>query len=428
MSIRNRVLFVCVMFAMIVAACTPTTAATPAAATDAAATESAATEAAAAPAANASGAPDVCAKDAVGCAKIEPGQTIKIGMSGPMTGDNAQYGVDISQGEKIAVEDAGDFEGFKFELVVEDSQGSAEVGATIANKFVTDPTIVAIAGNVFSGETEAAIPVYEKASIPMMSPSATNPPLTTLGSKVFNRIVFTDGAQGQAAATYMKDKLGFTQIAILHDGSPYGKGLADTVKESFTKAGGEVVEYQAITPGEVDYTATLSAVAAKKPQALYFGGYVAEAIVLVNQMKQTGMQDVVFFGTDGSFGQDMLDKTGANGEGQYAASMIPPSSPAKDQFDAEYEKEFGQKAGSLTPFSWTAYDSAAVLISVIKSVAVKGADGAMYIPRATLADAVRNIKGYQGITGEITCAENGECNTAGPTFYMDKGGAWVVAE
>lgn len=427
-----RVFIVFVLFAMLMAACAPAAAATPSATTEAAAsatdTSAGATEVAAAPAAGADGTPTVCTDDAAGCAKIDPGQTVKLGMGGPTTGDYAMFGVDISQGAKIAVEDAGDFEGFKFELVVEDTQGSPEVGATVANKFVTDPTIVAIAGHIFSGETEAAMPIYEKASIPMMSPSATNPPLTTLGSKVFNRIAFTDSVQGKAAAAYLKDNLGFTKIAVIHDGSAYGKGLADVVKDTFTADGGEVVEYQAINPGEVDYTATLSAVAAKKPQAIYFGGYVAEGIVLVNQMKQTGLNDVVFFGCDGTFGQDMLDKTGANGEGVYSASMVPPATPAKEKFDAAYEKAYGQKSGVLSPYTWTGYDAAAVLIFAIKSVAVKGADGSLYVPRATLVNAVRTMKGYQGITGDVTCADNGECNTAGPTFYVIKDGQWVTAE
>lgn len=421
---------VCVLFAMLVTGCAP--AAAPAPAADAPTAEAAApaadapTAEAAAPAAE--GAPEACAADAAGCAVIPAGQTVKIGMGGPMTGDYAMFGVDISNGAKIAVLDAGEVEGFKFELVAQDTQGSPEIGATVANKFVTDPTVVAIAGHIFSGETEAAMPIYEKASIPMLSPSATNPPLTELGSKVFNRIAFTDKVQGEAAAAYLKDKLGFAKIAVIHDGSAYGKGLADVVKDTFTAAGGEVVEYQAINPGEVDYSATLSAVAAKKPEAIYFGGYSSEAIVMINQLKQTGLKDVVFFGCDGTYGQDVLDKTGENGVGAYSASVIPPASDAKTKFDAEHEKAYGQKAGVLSPYTWSGYDVTAALTSVIKSVAVKGADGSLYVPRTALVAAVRGMKGYQGITGDITCNETGECNTAGPTFYVIKDGQWVEAE
>ena len=163
---------------------------------------------------------------------IEPGQTVKLGMGAPLTGDYASFGVDISQGAAIAVTDAGTVDGFSFELVAQDTQGAPEGGAAVANKLATDPTVVAIPGHIFSGSTEAAIPIYEKAGMPMMSPSATNPPLTSLGSKVFNRVAFTDAVQGQFAADYLYNKLGFTKIAVLHDGGAYGQGLADVVKDA----------------------------------------------------------------------------------------------------------------------------------------------------------------------------------------------------
>ena len=129
--------------------------------------------------ATASGVPAVCRTDKVGCAIFKPGSTIIIGMGAPMTGDNAAFGQDISQAAKIAVTDAGQFQGFSFALDAEDDGGTAEGGAAVANKFVSDPAVVAIEGHIFSGATKAAIPIYEAAGIPMMSPSATNPALTT---------------------------------------------------------------------------------------------------------------------------------------------------------------------------------------------------------------------------------------------------------
>ena len=131
-----------------------------------------------------------------------------------------------------------------------------------------------------------------------------------------------------------------------------------------------MVAFQAITPGESDYSAVLADIASKKPEALFFGGYTAEAVVIVNQMKQAGLEGVIFFGDDGTFGQDFLDRTGANGEGAYSTSLIPPASDAKAKFDAAYLAAYGQPAGKLSPYSWTAYDSAAVLIKNIESVAV----------------------------------------------------------
>jgi branched-chain amino acid transport system substrate-binding protein len=371
--------------------------------------------------------PAVCGKDAIGCAVFKPGQTIKIGMGAPMTGDNAAFGQDISQAAKIAVTDAGTFQGFTFELDAQDDGGTAEGGAAVANKFVADPQFVAIEGHIFSGATKAAIPIYEAVGLPMMSPSATNPALTTSGSKVFNRDVFTDAAQGKFAAAYLFNKLGVKNLAIMHDGQAYGQGLAQVVNDQFTGLGGKVVAFQAITPGKSDYSAVLADLASKKPEAVFYGGYTAEAVVIVNQMSQSGLTGVTFFGDDGTFGQDFLDRTAANGEGAYSTSLIPLDSPAKVKFDAAYLAAYGQPAGKLSPYSWTAYDAMAVLIKDIESVAVLGGDGNMYVPRAALVAAVRATKDYQGLSGTITCDATGECSASGPVFQVDKGGKWVPA-
>ena len=371
-------------------------------------------------------APAVCKSDAAGCAVFAAGQTVKIGMGAPMTGDNASFGKDISSAAMLAVSDAGKFKGFAFELVAQDDGGNAEGGAAVANKLVADPQVVAIAGHIFSGATKAAMPIYEAANIPMMSPSATNPPLTTSGSKVFNRCVFTDAAQGKYAAAYLYNKLGIKNLAILHDGQAYGQGLAQVVNDQFKGLGGTVVAFNAITPSESDYSAALADIASKKPQALFYGGYTAEGVVIVNQMKQAGLQGVTFFGDDGTFGQDFLDRAGANGEGAYSTSLIPPASDAKTKFDAAYLAAYGQPAGKLSPYSWTAYDSAAVLIKAIESVAVLSG-GKLYIPRAALVAAVRATKNYQGLSGTITCDATGECSASGPVFNIDQGGKWVEA-
>jgi branched-chain amino acid transport system substrate-binding protein len=272
------------------------------------------------------------------------------------------------------------------------------------------------------------MPIYEKVGIPMLSPSASLPALTTMGSPVFNRIVFTDARQGPPAAEYLFNKLNVKKLAVLHDGSDYGKGLAEAVIARFTELGGEVVATEAITKGETDYTPVLSAVSSKNPDAVYFGGYTAEGAVIVNQMKQTGLENTIFFGDDGTYGADFLDRTGANGENAYATiAPVPAESAEKTAFDAAYLAQYGKEAGSLSPYTWNGYDSVAALISAIKSVAVVGEDGNLYVPRSALVTAVRSMKDYKGIGGTYTCEANGECNTLAPMFVMVKDGAWVPA-
>ena len=371
-------------------------------------------------------APEACNAE-LGCAVIGKGQTLKIGFAGPMTGDYSQFGIDMSNAMKLAVDDLGDIQGWKVEMAIEDDGGGAEGGAAVANKLVSDPTFVAMAGHAFSGATAAAMPIYEKAGIPMMSPSATNPDLTTKGSTVFNRNAFTDTEQGIGAAKYLFEKLGVKSLALLHDGTDYGQGLANVVKEQFTALGGETVAFEAITPGESDYSAPLAAVASAQPQGLYFGGYNAEAAVLVNQMEQAGLSGVVFFSGDGIYGKDFLTKVGDNGEGVYAATLVPPGTDPILQFNDAYLEAYGTEAGVLSPYTWNSYDAASALISAIQSVAIVEAE-TLYIPRGELVKAVRTMKDFQGISGVITCREDGECNASGPVFYIVKGGEWVPAE
>jgi branched-chain amino acid transport system substrate-binding protein len=376
------------------------------------------------PATTSGGIPPICKTDAGGCAVFSLGQTIVIGMGAPMTGNNAVFGEDISRGARFAMTDAGQFNGHSFGLDAQDDGGTPEGGAAVANKFVQNPQVVAVAGHIFSGSSLAAMPIYEAANIPMMSPSASNPALTTKGSTVFNRLVITDAIQGKYAASFLYGPLNITRLAIVHDGQAYGQGLAQLVNDEFTKLGGTVVAFQAITPGESDYSAALADVASNSPQAIFYGGYTAEAGMIVNQMKHAGLSGVTFFGDDGTFGQDFLDRTGANGEGAFSTTLIPPDSEAKARFDAAYLAAYNKPAGTLSPYTWTAYDSAAVLIKAIESVAVESG-GKLYIPRTALMAAVRATKDYTGLSGKISCDGTGECAASGPVFDKVQGGKWV---
>lgn len=411
---------------MLLAACAQQPAATEA---PAATEEPAATEAPVATEEPMAGPPAECADnpDEKICAVIEPGNTIKIGYAGPMTGDYSAFGTDISQAGLIAIQDYGDFDGFMFELLIQDTQGSGEGGAAVANLYVSDPDVVAIAGHTFSGSTAAAIPIYNEARLPMLSPSATRADLTEGDQDVFNRIPFTDDIQGVKVAEYLYNTLGLTKIAVMHDGDAYGQGLAEKVRDVFTELGGEVVAVEPITPGEADYSSALNAIGAQSPEALFYGGYDAEAAVIKNQMGVAGLGDAVFFSDDGTFGTNFLDLTGPNAEGAYATSALPPASEAKDKFIAAYQAAYGIEPGTLSAFSWHGYDVVAALIHVIKQVAIKGDDGNLYIPRETMVQAVRGLTDFQALTGNITCNEVGECNTAGPTFFVVQNGGWVEA-
>jgi branched-chain amino acid transport system substrate-binding protein len=374
-------------------------------------------------------APEVCAEnpDETVCAVISEGSTIKIGYAGPMAGDYSAFGIDISNAGLLAVDDAneaGGFEGFEFELLVEDTGGSGEGGASVANLYVSDPDVVAIAGHTFSGSTAAAIPIYNEARLPMLSPSATRADLTEGPQNVFNRIPFTDDIQGQFASEYLYNVLGVNRLAIMHDGDAYGKGLAEKVQEVFMGLGGEVVAFEAVTPGETDYSAVLTDVGAADPDAIYFGGYFSECAVIAQGMPVAGMEDVILFSDDGTYGQTFIELAGVYAEGVFAATSVPGDSAAKVEFDAYFESVYGDVPGDITGFTWHGYDVVDALIESIKSVAILGGDGNLYVPREALVEAVNTLTAYQGLTGELTC-NGGECNATGPTFQVVRDGMWA---
>jgi len=376
----------------------------------------------------ASGPPAECANENA-CVTVAPGAPIRIGFGGPLSGDVSAFGEDAANALQIAVKDVGEYEGHKFETQNEDDLGSSDGGAAVANRFAADPTIVAVVGHLFSGATSGGSPIYEDAMLPIVSPSATRIDLSQQGYKIFNRVIPSDYFQGQLAALFIYQSLGAKKLAIMHDGSPYGQGLAERVNKVFTEQGGEVVAFQGITAGETDYSAALNTIAADAPDAVFFGGYTGEAAVFASQRGSVGLGDIPFVSGDGIYGDQFIDLAGDAAAGYYATSALPPSdSPLKADFDKKYQDTFGIPAGQLSPYSWFTYDAFNVIVEAIKKVAIKGSDGTLYIPRAALIAAVRGTKGFKGVTGDITCDANGECGStglAGFGVYQVADGKWA---
>jgi branched-chain amino acid transport system substrate-binding protein len=142
-------------------------------------------------------------------------------------------------------------------------------------------------------------------------------------------------------------------------------------------------------------------------------------------MPVAGMEGVVLFSDDGSFGAAFIELAGQYSEGVYAASGAPLDSAAKAEFDAYYESVYGDPPGAISTFTWHGYDVVDALVQAIKSVAILGDDGNLYIPREALVSAVNGMTDYDGLTGSLTC-NGGECNASGPSFQVVKDGAWVL--
>jgi branched-chain amino acid transport system substrate-binding protein len=367
--------------------------------------------------------PAVCAADEWGCARIAPGDTVKFAIGAPLTGDSAGLGLAYSQALQLAIAQSEPILGFGISQVDENDRGTVEGALAAAERIIADPTIVGIIGHAFSGASRVTMPLYEQAGIVMLSPTATNPTLTQMGSRVFNRAIFNDNEQGELAARYLYEVLNVRRLALLNDGSIYSAGLADIARDFFTELGGEVVFDTVIEPGLNDYSDVLRQVREAMPEAIFFPGYTAEVSFMVQGLSDAGLRGVVFMAADGVNTQTLIEIAGSAAEGIYlTGESLPPDSPQKQAFDALYRATFGVDPLTVSRAIWTAHDSANALIEAARSVAVLGSDGALYIPRGALIAAMRSTIEYEGINGVLRCDETGECNVVGPDMsYVQNG-------
>lgn len=369
---------------------------------------------------------------------VPAGEPIKIGLGTDLSNVLAAPGQDIANGGRIAVLDrneAGGIQGFQVELDVQDDRCVGEDATNVANLFASDPQVVAVVGHVCSGATSAAIDVYVQARIPSVSPSSTAAFLPAKGYDTFNRVAFTDEAQGTVDARYIYNVLGATTLAVVHDNSDYGKGLAETVAAVYAELGGTVAnggELLVISSDEQDYRAVLTTLAAEPPAVLFFAGYELQAALLVSQMKEVGLADTIFMSDDGTYTQGYLDAAGEAANGSYA-SFVDTSSfadaEALEAFKARYETEFGVAPDELGPYHAHAYDAANIIMNAIESVATVDADGNLVINREELILAIRNTTDYAGLTGTLTCdPATGECGAGVISMNLVEDGAWVSVE
>ncbi|WP_119065264.1 branched-chain amino acid ABC transporter substrate-binding protein [Aggregatilinea lenta] len=375
----------------------------------------------------------VAAQDDETTVTIAADDPIIIVVATDLTGPIAEFGLDIAQAVEVAVaeiNDAGGIDGHQVELITEDDRCSGDEATTVANRVVSNPQVVAVVGHICSGATIAASDVYEEARIPMMSPSATAAGVTERGLDVMNRVAFRDDVQGVVDANYMYKVLGLTKIAVMHDNDSYGLGLAEVVRDTFTELGGEVVGFEGISVDDQDYRSVLTTLVPDAPEAIFFGGYVQQAVLLVPQMQDVGLGDVIFFSDDGVYGEAFIDGAGDAAEGGYASfAQTPETDPERlEAFDATYEDMFGVAPADLGPFHYHAYDSAKMILGAIESVAEAQDDGSLVIDRNALVEAVRGTADYDGLTGMLTCDEKGDCGAGSIAINLVEDGAWVAVE
>ena len=309
----------------------------------------------------------------VGMAKADD---VTIAVVGPITGQYASFGEQFKIGAEKAVEDinkAGGILGKKVKLLIEDDACDPKQAVAAANKVVAKK-VAFVAGHFCSGSSIPASSVYAEEGIVQISPASTNPNFTDkrAGPNVF-RVCGRDDQQGGVAGNYLSENFGKKKIAILHDKTAYGKGLADETKKAMNTAGTKEVLYEAYTAGEKDYSALVSKMKKAGVDVAYLGGYHTEGAYIIRQMREKGMKTVLV-GGDALVTNEFWTLTGDAGEGTL---MTFSPDPRKNPAAAEIVKAF--KAKNVDPEGYVLYTYAAIQAWKQAVESVKSFDSAKVI-------------------------------------------------
>jgi len=343
--------------------------------------------------------------------------TIKIGVAGAHSGDLASYGLPTVKAVELvvnALNASGGINGKQIELLTEDDVCKPEVATNTATKLVSQGVHIVI-GHICSGATKAALPIYRDANIIVMSPSATNPDLTQSGEYPnFYRTIASDDAQARTEVDFTIDTLGAKKIAVIHDKGDYGKGLAEFAKMFIEKSGkAEVVLYEGVTPGAVDYSAVVQKIKRSEADAVIFGGYHPEASKIVTQMRKKRM-DILFISDDGVKDDTFIKVAGNYAEGVYATGPADvTSNPITMEAREAHKKTYDSDPGAF-------FDNAyAAALAVTNALAKAGSTDSGEIAAV--------LKGEDVATpfGNIRFDERGDATGVGFSVYQVRDGKYV---
>ena len=350
-----------------------------------------------------------------GCAKQDE-NVIRIGAAGPMTGDQSKMGIDLRNGVELAVtewNEKGGVLGKKIQLVPGDDQADPKQAVSIANKFINQK-VRAVVGHWNSNCSINASTYYQNANIVAISPASTNPRLTRQGYKTIFRVCGTDDQQGGVAAEFVLKTLKPKRVAILHDKTTYGQGLADYFKKAVEDKV-SVVFYDGIQTKDPDYKAVLTSMKEKKPDVYFFGGVYPEAGRLVRQAREVGMNVPMITG-DGVYDPTFISIAGKSAEGTYVTFGRDPSGlPTSKSFNEKYTAKFGAPG----PYSIYAYDAANIILTAIQQTgSTDGPAMADYISKNT----------FHGAFGDISFDQNGDVTKAPYVVWQVSDGKFVEAK
>ncbi|HXM34381.1 MAG TPA: ABC transporter substrate-binding protein, partial [Pyrinomonadaceae bacterium] len=292
---------------------------------------------------------------------------IIVGYYGDLTGRTSNFGVSTKNGVEMAADEinkAGGINGRQITILSEDDEGRPEKAATVVTKLINQDRVIALLGEVASGNTLAAAPKAQQAKVPMISPSSTNPAVTAVGDYIF-RVCFIDPFQGEVMAKFASNTLKAKKAAIMLDfNSPYSRGLTEFFEKSFTKLGGQVVSKKAYTQGDRDYKGQLTEIRSFNPDVIYVPGYYGEVGVIAKQAQQLGIK-APLLGGDGWDAVQLWELGGAALNGDYISNhySVDDPSPAIQKFVADFKARYKIAPDALAALG---YDAMRVLGDSLK--------------------------------------------------------------
>lgn len=325
------------------------------------------------------------------------GGTPTLAFMGALTGSNAQLGINIYNGAKLAIDQHNAKSGVtKVTLKKYDTQGDATQASSQAKKVVQDKD-VAVVGPAFSGESKTADPILNAAKIPFVSASATAVALAQSGWKYFHRVLANDDVQGPGDADFIAKTLGAKSVYVIDDQSEYGLGLADAVRKQL-KTDGATVKNGSIDPKGSDYSTTVNAIKAANPDVVFLGGYYDAAARLVKQMRAATVK-ATFVSGDGSLDQKIADQGGASANGALlsctCSSAVGSTNPKVQAFEKAYVAKWGSEPAT---YSAEGYDVGNILLQAIDNGKKSPQDINTYVASID----------YQGVSKPIKFNSTGE--------------------
>ncbi|MCZ6447425.1 MAG: branched-chain amino acid ABC transporter substrate-binding protein [Alphaproteobacteria bacterium] len=349
-----------------------------------------------------------------GCdSKTSESNFIVIATAGPMTGQYATFGEQMRRGAEQAVKDinaAGGVLGKKLKLEIGDDQCDPKQAVAVANQMV-NKGVKFMAGHFCSGSSIPASQVYQTENILMISPGSTNPKLTERGMSNVFRVCGRDDQQGQVAGDFIADKFKGKRIAVVHDKQAYSQGLAEETMKQLKKRGVSLAMTGTVTPKEKDYSAIVTRLKKNRIDILFYGGYHAEAGLIVRQMREQGLTTRLVSG-DALVTQEFWNITGKLGEGTL---MTFSPDPRKNPKVAPLVAKF--KAQGFSAEGYTLYTYAAIQVFAQAAERAGGTDA------AKLREQLHGSK-FDTVLGTIGFDAKGDVTAPGYVFYEWKDGTY----